>query len=682
MELSEANQSYSLALYCFYKQKTLYSVNTFYHLAKYLKYIVFLSFFTLVFQASYAQNSDAVEALNLKIKNSKVDTTIARAYHDLAEILYQKNVDTIFPLCEQSNRIIKTSLSQNPSPDKKKVLQGILAKNYYLIGYAHTINGNLKKALEFNEKALYLFSEVGSDNEIGEVYNNMGAIYIQLGSLKKAAELNDLAIKYLKESDKKRTLAYIYNNTAVINYKLENFTKAEDYVLQALRLYQEVDDQKGRIRTINTYGSLLKKNGDTLKAIDKYKEAINQCKKLSFTQVEAVAHNNLGVTYMQLFNYEKAIKHLNKALSLLQEINYQYGIANTYHSLGELYFKMEQYDKAEEYLNKALVISEKFEFNENIRKVAHLLSKNSKKQNQWKKAYEMISLYHQMQEKVLAKQKENEIILKEIKTEKEQERVKRELLHEKEIAIANEKNKTQKVFIIFTSAALVIAALFSLILFQRLKTSRKQRSIIENQNKEQKLLLQEIHHRVKNNFQIISSLLKLQSIQENDPKIEEQFNKAINRISSMAVVHEVIYGQTQFTQIKAQSYFEKLVNNIQQGLTHNTEKVNISFVDNYDISFSMQTLIPLGISVNELITNSLKHAFEFTSENYIEIELHKTKDGYTLLYKDNGVGIKNPEQKSFGLELINTIIEQIDGNITFSNKDDWNTYIEIRFKEQ
>src|SRR5690554_3032687 len=177
-----------------------------------------------------------------------------------------------------------------------------------------------------------------------------------------------------------------------------------------------------------------------------------------------------------------------------------------------------------------------------------------------------------------------------------------------------EQEKRRKIRYYYYTAAIVLfilLAIFLFIFYYRFKTTKEQNKIITKQSEERKLLLQEVHHRVKNNFQIVSSMLRLQSYNFEDEELRKNFNEAVNRINAMAIVHDIIYRQEKFKDIDAANYLERVV----QAL-HKTgdKRINIE-VDAEHIPFRIETLINLGIALNELITNSFKHAFDEETVN-------------------------------------------------------------------
>jgi two-component sensor histidine kinase len=179
------------------------------------------------------------------------------------------------------------------------------------------------------------------------------------------------------------------------------------------------------------------------------------------------------------------------------------------------------------------------------------------------------------------------------------------------------------------------------------------------QRDEKIVMLQEIHHRVKNNLQIISSLLRLQANQTDNTAIKEEFQEAINRVSSMALIHEKIYHTDDLSSVDIKNYLESLVNDILKSYALDTK---ILFVINSNIkNLHIDTLIPLSLIFNELITNSIKHAFVNKQEGTIVIKIEKEK-GVKIEYSDNGIGFNEESKGSFGTLLIETFTEQLEGN--------------------
>lgn len=194
---------------------------------------------------------------------------------------------------------------------------------------------------------------------------------------------------------------------------------------------------------------------------------------------------------------------------------------------------------------------------------------------------------------------------------------------------------------------------------------RKSNDEIKQSNIEKETLLREIHHRVKNNLQIVTSLLNLSSRNVMDNEVIEIFKDCQNRIKSMAVIHEQLYRKGNLSKIDAQKYIRE----IGDELFESFNAKNRILVDYQleELFFDVETSVPFGLILNEIIVNSLKHAFPM-GKGAITISLVQKDNIAKLFVRDNGCGFDvNSSTESIGLELIETLTEQMDGHITLSS---------------
>jgi len=201
--------------------------------------------------------------------------------------------------------------------------------------------------------------------------------------------------------------------------------------------------------------------------------------------------------------------------------------------------------------------------------------------------------------------------------------------------------------------------------------------------KEKEVLLREVHHRVKNNMQVISSILNLQSSYVSDEYALTLLKESQNRIKTMAYIHESLYQNKSFTSVNFSDYVHTLVNNIVQSYSSSSEKIKLEL--NIDkITLSLDSSIPAGLIINELITNAIKHAFPGSKQGTIVFNLKCENNFVFLELKDNGVGfapgIDFENSHSLGLQLVNTLIEQIEGELKFKSKKDIGTEVLVTFK--
>lgn len=201
--------------------------------------------------------------------------------------------------------------------------------------------------------------------------------------------------------------------------------------------------------------------------------------------------------------------------------------------------------------------------------------------------------------------------------------------------------------------------------------------------KEKEILLREVHHRVKNNMQVISSILNLQSSYVSDEYALTLLKESQNRIKTMAYIHESLYQNKSFTSVNFSDYVHTLVNNIVQSYSYSAEKIKLEL--NIDkITLSLDSSIPAGLIINELITNAIKHAFPGSKQGVITFNLKCENNFVFLELKDNGVGfapgIDFENSHSLGLQLVNTLIEQIEGELKFKSQKDVGTEVLVTFK--
>ncbi len=210
----------------------------------------------------------------------------------------------------------------------------------------------------------------------------------------------------------------------------------------------------------------------------------------------------------------------------------------------------------------------------------------------------------------------------------------------------------------------------------------KTKNELSSKNNENVLLLKEIHHRVKNNLEVVSGLLALQSAKMDDPKMQEVMLASQNRVHSMGILHQKLYQSEHLSFIEMKNYFQNLCLNILDSYNE-TERIKVNIVMN-ELEMDVDTAVPLGLIVNELLTNSLKYAFPKGENGTIELSLKSVSEyNYQLMISDNGVG-KPLEEKAkgtgFGTQLVELLTHQIDGKLIQEVSN--GTMILINFKKQ
>lgn len=352
-------------------------------------------------------------------------------------------------------------------------------------------------------------------------------------------------------------------------------------------------------------------------------------------EISAGWRSEMGVACRHLGRYEEAIEHHLIANKSYEKLG-GYNIAKNYLETAKCYEEIGNYIEALEYQKKFIIEKEK----EQKEKVASL---------------------------------ETEALVKYETGKKDQ------LLNAQEEQLT-QKNKIQNLTL--GIVALLAGLLFAL--FYNFRKNKKINTQLNIKNKENELLLKEIHHRVKNNLQTISSLLSLQSASITDKSAFDAIQESRNRVTSMALLHQKLYQGKNLAAIEMRDYFETIGNAIIDSFGEKAENVSLK-IDMSEIELDVDTAIPVGLITNELITNSIKHAFPNKQEGQISITLKQGENGLlTLQITDNGQTTSDEsvvkKEKGFGTMLIQLLTTQLEGKLEKSTKV--GTSIMIQFPRQ
>ncbi|MCL4281862.1 MAG: nitrate- and nitrite sensing domain-containing protein [Flavobacteriales bacterium] len=211
----------------------------------------------------------------------------------------------------------------------------------------------------------------------------------------------------------------------------------------------------------------------------------------------------------------------------------------------------------------------------------------------------------------------------------------------------------------------------------------REKEKLERANERIRVLIREIHHRVKNNLQVVSSMLRLQAANIHDEELRQSFAQSQNRVASMALIHERLYKGDDLAQVDLSAYIRDLFTELIQ-MNKVEERIRYRTAIDPDLVLNLDTMVPLGLILNELITNSFKHAFIGRQDGFINLRIHRVENGaFDLHYSDDGKGIPADRQGdhtgTLGRSLIDSLVEQLNGFITMES-DATGTRYHIRFQ--
>lgn len=403
----------------------------------------------------------------------------------------------------------------------------------------------------------------------------------------------------------------------------------------------------------------------------------------SYVFFDGLISGNKGSVLELQEKYAEAIPLLKKDVIISTKTGYYESAAHAYLGLADCYSKMGEHQNARASMDSAFVMFTKSGHPSNEYEAyktnagVYLAAKN------FEAATREYGKYIRVKDSIVQSDLQRQVVNDQVAFEldKKESQLQEQKLRIEENQIALEKNKGDKMILL---VAIVAIALISIILFVANKNSNKKQKELEKKNEEissknlvieqalndKDALIKEVHHRVKNNLQIISSLLRLQSAKQTDDQIQTMFDESVKRIQSMALVHELLYRNKNLNSIPVHTYIQNLADGLSSSYGMNS-RISIT-VHCEPAQIDIDTVVPLGLIVNELVTNSIKHAFD-TSGGRIDIVFEKAGDKHRLIVKDNGKGLptnfESLKENSLGMELVDALADQISAQYTCeSNK--------------
>lgn len=277
------------------------------------------------------------------------------------------------------------------------------------------------------------------------------------------------------------------------------------------------------------------------------------------------------------------------------------------------------------------------------------------------------ALYYTKQYNIL-KEEQNEIIRKNqailLLSNLEAEDRRKDLVITKAKLEKERSDKKAQQILLWGSVIVIIMAIISLVILM-ISNSEKSRSkeLIEKKNKENELLLKELHHRVKNNLQIIYSLINLQKRRIDSPALHQSLSMVQNRIKTMSLVHQNLHENENFKEVNLEAYIKTIADYLKLLYLNEDKEITIQFTVESSIQIIMDRAITIGLLINEIVSNSMKYAFKGRAEGLITIDVQKLHNGYQMRISDNGIGFSNElaNSKSLGLYLIENLVKQLQG---------------------
>ena len=554
-------------------------------------------------------------------------------------------------------------------------------------------------------KSLFLLSE--NDSAIGYLQETVdlalsagdwkvvGLAFNTLGAVSKRTNKYDTAMSYYAEArdaferiDYWQGVAGIYNNMGDLYAKLQQPRQAIEQFEQSLDIFRKQDDSNGIGLSLYNIGNRYVDLGGYEQGLSYLREALVIREKTGTEEDKLYCYLTIGYAYGKQGQHAEAIIYLENALSLATETSRKDLALSGNQCLAEIYDTLKATQKAEEHYQQALTLAEALDDAQGKMLLLKDMAAFHERIGNHRAALIEFKRYHAIGDSSFTQEKAATLAELQTKYETSEKERKISSLQQKELQHTTQLARNQRDRVVLI-AGLLILLVIGVVYFYRYRTKHRANQILGEKNvviasqntelqagqaqlalslQEKELLLKEIHHRVKNNLQVISSLLAVQAQQYDHPGIDEFVTNGRARVQAMALVHQFLY-QGEYARIAYDEYLKRLTSSIID--FHRVDDC-ISFrVDAEPIHFDVDTAIPLGLISNEIITNALKHAFVAGQLGHINVSLHQRQGEVVLAVVDNGRGFSSDDLKrhnSFGMSLVQNLARKISGKLRIENE--------------
>ncbi len=607
---------------------------------------------------------------------------------------------------------ITLNLGEDLQDYKSQAVTSYLLAQYYL----NTENFDSAKYYGLlsnlqSKKAKLPKEELKSYAILGRIYNHFDYYKEAVSSYKKALNIYKKFDKEKKE-ESLQTLSMIYANLSVTYRNMDKDSLADYYVLLSSKMADKTKDYMRKSNMLATIAWTYEDLNNNEMAVKYFKLALKDSAKIKLEIYNIANHHGLGYVYGKLGKFDLALYHDSIALAYFTRKKNNLFMQAVLGNMARVFLQQDKTELALKYAKKALDISNKIKVKKaiidnqilisnifikqnllhpskqillrlindslysNYLQLRHkpMIYKNlsfiEEKQKNWKKAFQYNSLYSLYQNQEVQKKLKHisgiETKYQAEKKEKENLQLKAEKAHQAMVLERENKRRWVLSIGLFTS-------LLSLIIFAYyFHRSQKQKKMIES-------LQRELHHRVKNNLSIINSLIEDIKDQYKDSKYLSKLTDLQNRIDSIYEIHKQLYQEKNLTDLNLKQYVKQLTQNLQHSLA--TQNIIIENKIDENIKIPVEKSFPIGLIINEFITNSLKHAFDQTENGKITIKMKKKENNYILTLSDNGKGLPpdfNIEKiTSFGMNIMYLLSKQLKGDFIIESKK--GVHIKIKF---
>ncbi len=534
-----------------------------------------------------------------------------------------------------------------------------------------TETGKMDEAKNLYEQALKdAKSEENEGNQV-LVLLNLGALHLNEGDFPEALEVFFQIIRLLENirgvySQKDQQLASATNNVAIVYARMGELPKARTYFEKALLWSEKAENQSLAANITGNIAYLYYLEGSNDSAIEFGLRAVEKQKRLGNNSDLASTLSNIGAAYEKKGDGEQALWYYGQSLAMFETLGNASGVQRLLMSIGSYYQVRGNLKEAAAYSERAYDLARQSGFLDNEKELAMRLYEIYEARGQYQQALAMHVQYMSLRDSIYNDEARQALL----RYEYQEKALKDSLAYVQKAAASDLDLAQQKSLRNASLGGMGFAAILAGLLFVSGRRRRKtnlllsaQKAEIELKSDQNELLLKEIHHRVKNSLQTISSLLHLQSAHIKDEDVRQAVAEGQHRVESMALIHQKLYQRDNLAAIEMRDYLQHLVQSLIDTFDADPERIRFD-LDMPELELDVDTAVPLGLIVNELITNSLKYAFPKGRSGIITVSLTRKGEGLELFVGDNGAGKTTTSGgTSFGSQLVKLLTVQLGGKL-------------------
>ncbi len=441
----------------------------------------------------FAKNTDSeerrtIDSLKKLLKMAKQDTDKLAL---LVKITEASGIEEGLRYGQQSVRFADKLLEEPYSVNQKTSINLQKSVALYNICIFHHRDGNTLLAIDELKECLSILETTGNKKETARILLKIGDLKTYTGDISGGLTYYAQSLKLRENINDKKGIAEALNNIGAIYNQQKEVAKALDYYLRSLKIREEIGDKSGIAKSFNSIGILYKNSGNTKLALEYYNKSLSIRETLGEKLGIAISYNNIGAIYNIQGNWTKALEFFNKSLQIKKELDDKESMSTAYNNIGGLLFNQQKYGLAKKYVDSSLAIAKEIGFPYNIAHAERLISQIDSGLGNYDQAFEHYKQFIVYRDSINNEGTRKASIKSQLKYEFEKKEAVIKEQQEKERAVAEEKNRFQKIVIGTVLIGLLLVIIFSLFIFRSLKTTKAQKLIIEEKQKE---ILDSIHY--------------------------------------------------------------------------------------------------------------------------------------------------------------------------------------------